>query len=298
MDGRRIGLLGFGEVGQILAQDLTAQSLCTYDIKFEEHDSRLRKTASQFSKLNVCDTYESLCEQSDVIFSAVTAEQTAHAAKAIASTIREKTWYVDLNSAAPATKTDAAGVINAAGARYVEAAVMSPVPPKRLASPVLLGGPYAAPFDKIGEDCGMSALGIYSATYGKASAAKMCRSILIKGMEALLTEALVTAKQHDVEETVLRSLDDLFPGPIWPELSHYMISRTLEHGERRAEEMREVAKMVAATGLEPCMSLATAQRQDWAKNELELSQIPTLPAMLEALAEKAELENKEKTNEH
>ena len=46
----------------------------------------------------------------------------------------------------PATKQAAAGIIEAAGGRYVEAAVMASVPPKRLRTPILLGGPHAAAF--------------------------------------------------------------------------------------------------------------------------------------------------------
>ena len=43
-----------------------------------------------------------------------------------------------------------------------------------------------------------------------------------------------------------------------------MISRSLEHGARRAEEMREVARTVEDAGLAPLMSAAIAERQDWA----------------------------------
>ena len=43
-----------------------------------------------------------------------------------------------------------------------------------------------------------------------------------------------------------------------------MISRSLEHGSRRAEEMREAARAVADAGIDPLMSLACAERQEWA----------------------------------
>jgi hypothetical protein len=43
-----------------------------------------------------------------------------------------------------------------------------------------------------------------------------------------------------------------------------MISRSLQHGRRRAEEMREVARTVAEAGIDPWMSDACAQRQEWA----------------------------------
>jgi len=43
----------------------------------------------------------------------------------------------------------------------------------------------------------------------------------------------------------------------------YMASRVVEHGERRAREMEEVAETLRAIGVEPIMAEATARRQDW-----------------------------------
>src|SRR5205814_2940164 len=76
----------------------------------------------------------------------------------------------------------------------------------------------------------------------------MCRSVIIKGMEALLAESLLTARRHGVEDAVLASLQDLFPVGDWRALARYMISRSLQHGRRRAEEMREAVKTVAEAG--------------------------------------------------
>jgi 3-hydroxyisobutyrate dehydrogenase-like beta-hydroxyacid dehydrogenase len=91
----------------------------------------------------------------------------------------------------------------------------------------------------------------------------MCRSVIVKGMEALLAESLLTARCHGVEEAVLTSLKDLFPVGDWRKLARYMISRSLQHGRRRAEEMEEAAKTVAEAGFEPWMSRACVERQRW-----------------------------------
>jgi 3-hydroxyisobutyrate dehydrogenase-like beta-hydroxyacid dehydrogenase len=163
----------------------------------------------------------------------------------------------------PGQKEASAEVINGAGGRYVEAAVMTPFPPKRIASPMLLGGPHAAAFlDQFG-GLGFSAR-VFSEKYGRASATKMCRSVMIKGIEALITESMLAARHYGVEQTVLESLSDLLPVGDWEKLARYMISRSLEHGTRRAEEMREVAETVREAGIDPLMSLAAAARQDWA----------------------------------
>jgi 3-hydroxyisobutyrate dehydrogenase-like beta-hydroxyacid dehydrogenase len=96
---------------------------------------------------------------------------------------------------------------------------------------------------------------------GIASAIKMCRSIVVKGLEALAVECLATARAYGVEERVTASLDQAFPGLNWPDASAYMIGRVIAHGTRRAEEMRRAAATVRAIGLEPVMSEAIAARQ-------------------------------------
>ena len=131
-------------------------------------------------------------------------------------------------------------MIEAAGGRYVEAAVMSPIAPRRLGSPLLLGGPHARQFLPLAQALGFSGVdGLCRRRSAAASAAKMCRCVIVKGLEALLAESLLTARRHGVEAAVLASLQDLFPVGDWDELARYMISRSVQHGRRRAEEMAE-----------------------------------------------------------
>src|SRR5256885_9989776 len=108
-----------------------------------------------------------------------------------------------------------------------------------------LGGPHARVCLPLAHSLGFADAEVYSDAIGAASAAKMCRSVIIKGMEALLAESLLTARRHGVEDAVLASLQDLFPARDWRSLARYMISRSLQHGRRRAEEMREAGKNAA-----------------------------------------------------
>jgi 3-hydroxyisobutyrate dehydrogenase-like beta-hydroxyacid dehydrogenase len=98
---------------------------------------------------------------------------------------------------------------------------------------------------------------------GKASATKMSRSIMMKGLEALIVECLYTARHYGVEDAVLASLAKTYPGMDWEKLGGYWLGRVIEHGRRRAAEMRESAATVAETGLAPLMAQAIAARQDW-----------------------------------
>ncbi|MFC2953420.1 DUF1932 domain-containing protein [Marinicaulis aureus] len=277
-----ICLIGFGEVGQILAADLAgkAHSISAWDVLFPDPDSAPSKAAGAIRK---GATAQDAAKNADIIISAVTAAQTMNAVTSIAGVVKKDAVFLDLNSASPGAKTKAAAAINEAGGRYVEAAVMSPIGPKRIACPMLFGGQHAETFLPLAHELGFAGATVFADDYGKASAAKMCRSIMVKGVEALLTESLLSARHYGVEDTVIASLSDLFPGPDWKELSTYMISRALEHGKRRAEEMREVAKTVEEAGLSPLMSSACAERQDRSAAHRYALTETTLPDMLDAI---------------
>ena len=82
---------------------------------------------------------------------------------------------------------------------------------------------------------------------------------------------------------MLDSLNGLLPVGDWRSLSRYMISRSLQHGTRRAAEMREVAITIREAGLEPSMSLACADRQDWAGARGAAKAAESLDACLDAI---------------
>jgi len=282
-----IALLGFGEVGQALADDLQRHQslrLSAWDVKFTDPASGAF-LAARARLVRCAASAPDAARGAELVISAVTAAQTLDAARAAAPGLAPATWYLDLNSASPGHKQQAARAVEAAGGRYVEAAVMSPIHPRRSAVPMLLGGPHAAAFAGQAQALGFSAATVFSPALGAASAAKMCRSVIIKGLEAILAESLLTARHYQVDDTVLASLQDLLPGHDWPKLAAYMISRSVAHGARRAEEMREVARTVAEAGLEPLMSEACAQRQDWAAQFGSALESPALTAMLDTMAD-------------
>ena len=91
----------------------------------------------------------------------------------------------------------------------------------------------------------------------------MCRSIMIKGLEAMVIESFTTARAYGVEDAVLASLAETFPGIDWEKQGAYFFQRVIEHGRRRSEEVREVAETVREIGLTPWSATGTAERQAW-----------------------------------
>ena len=282
---RTICLLGFGEVGQTLAADLAGRGMAhlrSWDILFPDPSSGPSVAAASSPAVSANDIGAGVSGASLVV-SAVTAGQCVAAAQAASVHLAAGAYFVDLNSVSPATKVAAARIVAEAGARYVEAAVMAPIGPKRIATPMLLGGPHAEDFVVVARELGFTGMTLYATEIGRASAAKMCRSIIIKGLEALVAESMLTARRYGVEGTVLESLRDLLPGADWPELSRYMLSRSLQHGKRRAEEMREVAATVCEAGIDPLMSSAIAARQDWAARHVAAARLQPLTELLDTV---------------
>lgn len=260
-----ICFIGFGEAGSILGADLAQRGLAVrcYDILFDAAADRarmLRRCAD--ARVDPARALGEALQGAKLVVSAVTATASRDVARDAAPYLSAGQLFLDLNSVSPETKRGNALLIEAGGASYVEAAVMAPVPPLRLRVPMLLGGPRAAELAPALNALGLNVEAV-AAKIGVASAIKMCRSILIKGLEALTVESLLTARRYGAEDAVLASLASSFPGMDWEgRLPDYLISRVAEHGRRRAAEMREVAQTVTATGTAALMADATAARQD------------------------------------
>jgi len=261
----QVGLIGYGEVGRILAEDLRQQEVkvAAYDIKLrsDQTGGALRDHAGQHG-VTLTASHADLAAQSDFIVSAVTASQAVPVAKACAAAVKQGAWYLDFNSASPGAKQRAAALIDAAGGRYVEGAVMTSVPPYRIKVPLLLGGGDAAALAPQLVELGFVPK-VASDKLGVASAVKMCRSVMIKGLEAMVIESFTTARAYGVEDAVLASLKETFPGIDWEKQGAYFFQRVIEHGRRRSEEVREVAETVREAGLTPWSSQGTAERQAW-----------------------------------
>jgi 3-hydroxyisobutyrate dehydrogenase-like beta-hydroxyacid dehydrogenase len=242
----------------LLKQDV---KVTAYDIKLrsDQAGGALRDHAAAYG-VALTTSHADLAAQSDFIVSAVTASQAVPVAEACAPAVRQGAWFLDFNSASPGAKQRAAALIDGKGGRYVEGAVMTSVPPKRIKVPLLLGGAGAATLAPLLVELGFDAK-VASQELGVASAVKMCRSVMIKGLEAMVIESFTTARAYGVEDAVLASLKETFPGIDWEKQGAYFFQRVIEHGRRRSEEVREVAETVREAGLTPWSAQGTAERQ-------------------------------------
>lgn len=270
-----VSLIGYGEAGRTFARAAGWHRRArVYDVKpleaiYTEDD------VTGYTSLDAA------LKDSARAISVVTADQALMAAKNAAPHLNSKTLYFDMNSAAPRTKRDAAEVIEAAGGRYVDVAIMSPVNPARLAVPLLVSGPYSEDGKAALTALGFTNVRIVGDDIGRASTIKMLRSVMYKGVEALTAECLIASEKAGVTDEVLASF-----GNDWSEQADYRLDRMLVHGLRRSSEMYEVSQTLLSLGVSPMLAEGTVGWQQ-AMGELEVSPVPEgLNAKLAAILER------------
>ncbi|SEB64778.1 3-hydroxyisobutyrate dehydrogenase [Nitratireductor aquibiodomus] len=259
-----IAFIGFGEAATAFTEGWGAsrnQGVRAFDIKTDdpmESVAHAKRTDYLRAGISGCATMKEALKGATVIFSTVTADQAGKAAREAAKHLGAGALYCDMNSCAPSSKREAAKAIEARGGRYVDVAVMSPVLPLRHHAPLLVSGPHAAEALTVLQAMDMRPA-LAEGPVGTASAIKMIRSIMVKGIEALVLECVLSATREGVDKIVLSSLEETFPGFGWPERVAYMLERAMVHGTRRAAEMEEAAKTAADLGLSGRMAQATAE---------------------------------------
>ncbi len=254
----QIAFIGFGEAARAFtgASTWTANSRA-YDRLFEAAATRASlETACETHGVTCCETLAEAAAGTDALISVVTADQALIAAKKAARHMAGGRLYLDFNSVSPDTKRAAAREIEAAGGAYVDVAVMSPVLPKRLSTPLLVSGSQADSAAGLLRSAGFTDVRSVGAEIGRASAIKMIRSIMIKGREALSACCALAAHQAGVMDEVRASL-----GEEWAGQADYNLDRMLTHGQRRAAEMDEVAAMLTDMSINPLLASATASWQ-------------------------------------
>src|SRR4051812_749894 len=180
----RLAFIGYGEVGQTFARQLLARgdlTIAAYDILFDAGTLTDRaRQAGVTAARNAADA----ARDADVVISAVTADAVLDVAREAQTYLEPGQFFFDINSASPNTKTSAAEIVNKTGAHYIEGAVMAAVLALGITVPILAGGPAAAELAARMNALGMNVRAV-SAEYGRASAMKLCRSIIMKGLEVL-----------------------------------------------------------------------------------------------------------------
>ena len=288
----KIAFIGFGEAAQAMADGLSREpaitSLSAFDIRFADPaqaSSLLDAAAAR--KVTGHATMREAVADADIIFSLVVGSAAVKVGEEAGQCLYPNQVFIDLNSIGPDAKKRVGDALAKGGkAAFVEGAVMARVPPQKHKTPILLAGPAAADAAAILNGAGMDIEAV-GEKIGQACAVKMIRSIVVKGIEALLIESLTAAEIAGVRERIVDSISQTFPGFDWRQAATYYIGRTQQHGARRVTEMKEAAATLESLGLQPTLSTAIAATIGAAHAKFKQSGLvfdKDYPEMLAALA--------------
>lgn len=202
-----IAFIGYGEVGQLFARQLRDEAgiaVSAYDLKLADATARQPLVAAAAeSGVRLAPSAREAAAGAALVFSAVTASAAEEVAHEAAHWLADGQVLVDLNSAAPETKRRCAAALGARQDAYVEAAVMAPVAQPGIRVPILTGGPKAVDVTERLNGLGFRARAV-SDGIGRASATKLCRSLVIKGLEALMIDCARASAHWGVADDVFR----------------------------------------------------------------------------------------------
>lgn len=253
---KSVALIGFGEAGAAFASAAGwGAKASAFDIAAD------RKSAMIEAGVIVAADAQSALADAPLILSVVTAEQALPVALGCARLTATNAIWCDMNSVAPATKRQAAQAFETLGRVYIDVAVLAPVHPAQMEVPLLISGPFAEEARRALAAIGFRNVRVVGTEVGQASAIKMIRSVMIKGIEALTDEMMAAAEAAGVRDAVLASLDHSQSNAPWAERAAYNLERMTAHGTRRAAEMDEAAQTLTALGVDPIMTRGTVRRQ-------------------------------------
>lgn len=265
----RWGLVGFGEAGRVIGAALAASGadLAVHDrlLLDPERGAGLAEAVRAAGAEPVSDI-AGLADR-DVVLSLVTPATALDAAEGFAPAARDGVLWIDLNSTAPQVKE---AVVAALPAARVVDGVMTGGGIRLDGSriPISLAGPDAAEAAALLSGAGFSAA-VVGDRVGAAAALKMLRSVVVKGLEGLWTEALLAAAEMDVVEPLLAMVEETLDR--WPtrDFATMLVTTHVAHAARRQVEARMVRDTVAGTGVEPLMAAALVAREERTVRGLE-----------------------------
>jgi 3-hydroxyisobutyrate dehydrogenase-like beta-hydroxyacid dehydrogenase len=240
-----VAVLGLGEAGSRLAADLAAAGVDVrgYD-PVTPNDGQVPTRALD---------PETAVAGSDVVLSVTTAKVALGAAVASLPALEAATIYADLNTAAPALKREIAAVIAGAGARFVDVALLGPIPERGLHAPALASGVAAQAFADVFGPLGMP-VEVVSAEAGDAAALKLVRSVFMKGLAAAIVESVQAAEAVGCGEWLEQEIEAM--------VGRSYLERALEgswkHAARRVDEMEAARDLLLELGVEPRIAAASA----------------------------------------
>ena len=251
MDGNKltIAVLGLGEAGSHFANDLAQLGVSV--VGYDPNPIR-----PLLASVKLASSNREAARNADIILSVNLSAVAETVAAEVLPALLPGQVYAEMNTASPDTKRAVAAIVNPSGALPVDVAIMAPVPPKGILTPFLVAGPGAISFADSLQPLGLD-ITILSDVTGEAATRKLLRSIVYKGVAAVIGEAVEAGRAFGLEPYIREQILSVIGG------NDALIDRFLEgsktHALRRSHELEAVVSMLGARDIEPVMSRATLE---------------------------------------
>lgn len=242
----QIAILGLGEAGSIFANDM-----CTMGIAVSGWDPLPKRTLHK--NLHFAKSNADAAKDADIIFSVNLSSASEAIAKEVLPVLNAGKIYAEMNTSSPQKKIAVGEILKPSAVQYVDAAIMAPVPPKGIKTPFLLSGPGAKLMKEKLEKFNLN-LEVLSETTGDASTRKLLRSIVYKGVAAVICEAMEAGEAFGLEKYIREQISSVIGGN--DALIDRFVEGSYSHAERRIHEMEAVVHMLEEKDLQPMMSAA------------------------------------------
>jgi 3-hydroxyisobutyrate dehydrogenase-like beta-hydroxyacid dehydrogenase len=260
----RLGLVGYGEIGSTLGKGLREaglQQIFCYDrYAFDGPYADLIQGRARAAGVTLVRSNQELADAAELIFSVTPGSASLESATAFAPVLDGRHTFLDFASATPKVKYGVAERLAKTGATLGDGSIMG-TPKHGYAMHMMSSGPAGQRVVDLLAPWGMS-IEFAGEKLGTASGIKILRSVLIKGIEALIDETLLAARSYGLDEVVLASASKTLTRPFMDTVESLTPSGVI-HAKRRTEEVEMAAEAVEDAGIEPLMARATVARLRW-----------------------------------
>jgi 3-hydroxyisobutyrate dehydrogenase-like beta-hydroxyacid dehydrogenase len=266
MSDEPTAIIGFGELGRTWALGLRHAGVSQVRV-FARRPSDVDRAAALAEAIRKsgaarCATPHEAVRGAAWVIAAVPARAVLEVAAQVASDELDGIFYVDVASAAPHIKLDASRLIERAGGRYIDAAVMGNVVTAGLTVPVYASGAEAGHWAGFVAPLGMDVT-VVAGPPGLAAQLKLIRSVYMKGRDALVVEMLLAARRSGLTQQVLASIRGPGEEVAFDVLAERLACGLVAHAQRRAEELKTAADLLNRVGVAPTATQGALERLDW-----------------------------------
>lgn len=260
-----IAFVGFGEAAYNIAKGLKTEGLkgaIAYDANqdHEKYGSLIRMRAEE-TGVTLCNSLREAYCSAKFIASLTSASVAVDVAKSVIPFLNPGQVFIDMNSASPMVKSEIGAISRKDGVFVCDAAVMGTVPKSGHKVKMLLSGDGSQTvYDELSQ-YGMN-LEVLHAELGGASAIKMFKSIVMKGLPQLMFESMYPAMKYGVLDALVKSLNESLYGNSIEQLANTFFARTMVHAKRRSAEMENVITTLEKLNVDSSMSKTVRTKLD------------------------------------